>query len=44
MKAHQTNRTRSRRMAGVLTGFTNKNTGVRIRRMIPQTTFGLTLC
>jgi len=43
MKAHQIARARSRRTAAVLTGFTNKNKGVKIRRIIPQTTFGLKL-
>jgi hypothetical protein len=41
IKAHQIVKARSWRMAALLTGFTNKNTGVKSRRIIPQTTFGL---
>jgi hypothetical protein len=36
MKAHQITRARSRRIAGLLTGFTNKNIAVRIKRMPPR--------
>ena len=43
MKAHQIASRRSRRTAALVTGLTNKNTGVRIRSGIPQNIFTLAL-
>jgi hypothetical protein len=43
MKPHQINSTTSRIMADPVVGFTNRNTGVRISKSIPTTTFGLAL-